>query len=206
VQPALPTAEVLAQAIALTGLGERLGPVVDLHPRGTTEVPEWVWVRTGITDADVHLVPLAGARYHEGGLVVAVSSTQVERSPGHPAGTDLTAAQRDELARHYALRVAETRPAATGERSAVAPEVTPAAPDIEDRRTPGSGVPTASPAADAPVRPAPVRPAPVRPAPGAEPRPEAAPQPRPTGAGGGTGIAAWARPVVRAAVALLRRR
>ncbi|NIZ91685.1 hypothetical protein [Kineococcus rubinsiae] len=194
---ALPAAEVLAEAIAMTGSGERLGPVVDLQPRGAEE-PEWAWVQTGITDSDVRLVPLSGASYHEGGLVVAVSSAQVDRSPRHPAGTDLTAAAREALARHYEVPLDESRPAATGAAPSVAPTITP---DVATEIVPEIA-PEIAPASPEHAN----GPTPVRTAPAPEPRPEPAPEPRPTAAGGPDGLAARALSVVRAAVALLRRR
>ena len=184
----------------MTGSGERLGPVVDLQPRGPEE-PEWAWVQTGITDSDVRLVPLSGASYHEGGLVVAVSSAQVDRSPRHPAGTDLTAAEREALARHYEVPLDESRPAATGGTPAVAPTITPdvtrAAAEHVARPTGDGEAASASAAPDV---------TPVRTAPAPEPRREPAPEPRPTAADGPDGLAARALSVVRAAVALLRRR
>ena len=103
--PELPDAGTLTGTVALTGTGERLGLVVDAHPRAGT--PRWAWVRTGIVETDVSLLPLAGAWFSHDTLVVTSTAAQVEGAPRHPLGSALTPADEEALHDHYGTPAAD---------------------------------------------------------------------------------------------------
>ncbi|MBB2901312.1 outer membrane biosynthesis protein TonB [Kineococcus radiotolerans] len=103
--PELPDAGTLIGTVALTGTGERLGLVVDAHPRAGT--PRWAWVRTGIVETDVSLLPLAGAWFSHDTLVVTSTAAQVEGAPRHPLGSALTPADEEALHDHYGTPAAD---------------------------------------------------------------------------------------------------
>lgn len=78
----LPDAGTLIGTVALTGTGERLGLVVHAHPADPAGVPRWVWVRTGIVETDVSVLPLVGAWFAHDSLVVPFTAAQVEGAAG----------------------------------------------------------------------------------------------------------------------------
>lgn len=84
--------------------GARLGVVADLLFDEATRQPEWAVVELLRADDRFVLVPVAGARQHPRGVVLAVHRRVVRTAPTSAAPPDgLTASHARKLGRHYGL-------------------------------------------------------------------------------------------------------
>jgi hypothetical protein len=84
--------------------GARLGVVADLLFDESTRQPEWVVLELLRAADRFVLVPVAGARQHPRGVVLAVHRRVVRTAPTSAAPPDaLTASQARAVARHYGL-------------------------------------------------------------------------------------------------------
>jgi hypothetical protein len=82
--------------------GARLGVVADLLFDETTRQPEWVVLELLRASDRFVLVPVAGARQHARGVVLAVHRRVVRTAPTSAAPPDgVASAHARKLARHY---------------------------------------------------------------------------------------------------------
>lgn len=95
-------AEELIGARVTGGDGQVVGTVEQVFNDDADGRPVWALIRAGKKDK---FVPLGGSRFSKDGLSVPFDSRQIMSSPEVDAGRHMSAAQADELNRHFGLTV-----------------------------------------------------------------------------------------------------
>jgi stress response protein YsnF len=90
--------------------GDEVGTIDEVFKDDQSGRPSWIRIRTGLFGKKGRLVPLADSRQTERGLVVAFSKQHVKDAPDIDADHHLSAAEVDELNRHYRRRTTGTGP------------------------------------------------------------------------------------------------
>jgi stress response protein YsnF len=86
--------------------GDEVGTIDEVFTDDQSGQPSWIRIRTGLFGKKGRLVPVAGSRRTERGLVVACSKQQIKDAPDIDADRHLSAAEVDELNRYYRSRSA----------------------------------------------------------------------------------------------------
>ena len=99
--------------------GEKLGKIDAIYLDNATNAPEWAAVKTGLFGGHNTLVPLAQASWDGDTLTVPFDKQALKTAPHHDPDAEISAADEDELYRHYGLsagRSASGVDARAGER------------------------------------------------------------------------------------------
>ena len=88
--------------------GDEVGTIDEVFKDDQSGRASWIRIRTGLFGMKGRLVPVAGCRQTERGLVVAFSKQQIKDAPDIDAERHLSAAEVDQLNRHYAMRPSGT--------------------------------------------------------------------------------------------------
>jgi uncharacterized protein (TIGR02271 family) len=94
---------------ALTGApvrgsdGEKLGKIDAIYLDDATDAPEWAAVKSGLFGSHVSLVPLAQADWDGETLTVPFDKQALQAAPHHDPDVAISAADENELYRHYRL-------------------------------------------------------------------------------------------------------
>jgi PRC-barrel domain len=83
--------------------GEKLGKIDAIYLDNATDAPEWAAVKSGLVGGHVSLVPLVQASWDGDTLTVPVDKQALQAAPHHDPDAALSAADEDELYRHYGL-------------------------------------------------------------------------------------------------------
>jgi uncharacterized protein (TIGR02271 family) len=109
----------LAGAPVRSSDGEKLGKIEAIYLDDATDAPEWAAVKSGLFGGHVTLVPLAQAGWDGDTLTVPFDKQALKAAPHHDPDAEISAADEDELYRHYGLsagRSASGVDARAGER------------------------------------------------------------------------------------------
>jgi uncharacterized protein (TIGR02271 family) len=132
---------------ALTGApvrgsdGEKLGKIDAIYLDDATDTPEWAAVKSGLFSSQVSLVPLAQAGWDGETLTVPFDKQALQAAPHHDPDVAISAADENELYRHYGLSAGPSTIAVdpqAGERRDVTD-----APGVQGRDTSGPTTDTA---------------------------------------------------------------
>ncbi len=107
----------LTGAPVRSSAGEKLGKIDAIYLDDATDAPEWVAVKSGLFGGHVSLVPLAQASWDGETLTVPFDKQAVKAAPHHDPDAAITAADEDELYRHYGLNAGRSAPAVDAPRS-----------------------------------------------------------------------------------------
>ena len=83
--------------------GEKLGKIDAIYLDNATDAPEWAAVKSGLFGGHVSLVPLAQADWDGETLTVPFDKQALTAAPHHDPDVAISAADEDELYRHYGL-------------------------------------------------------------------------------------------------------
>jgi len=83
--------------------GEKLGKIDAIYFDNDTDAPEWAAVKSGLFGGHVSLVPLAQASWDGDTLSVPLDKAALKAAPHHDPDVKISAADEDELYRHYGL-------------------------------------------------------------------------------------------------------
>jgi uncharacterized protein (TIGR02271 family) len=83
--------------------GEKLGKIDAIYFDNDTDAPEWAAVKSGLFGGHVSLVPLAQASWDGDTLSVPFDKAALKAAPHHDPDVAISAADEDELYRHYGL-------------------------------------------------------------------------------------------------------
>lgn len=83
--------------------GEKLGKVDAIYFDNDTDRPEWAAVKSGLFGSHVSLVPLAQGTWNNGALTVPFGKDALKTAPHHDPDAALSAADEDDLYRHYGV-------------------------------------------------------------------------------------------------------
>ena len=89
--------------------GEKLGKIGDLYLDGTTDVPAYASVRTGLLGRHESIVPLAGAEERDGDVHLPFDAELVRSAPSLDPDAALDPDEEHALEEHYGRRSAPTR-------------------------------------------------------------------------------------------------
>lgn len=81
----------------------KIGKVGQVYYDDETNRPKWITVNTGLFGINESFVPLEGARFEGGDLILAYDKAQVKDAPNIPEGAHLSRAEEDDLYRHYGI-------------------------------------------------------------------------------------------------------
>jgi uncharacterized protein (TIGR02271 family) len=125
--------------------GEKLGKVDAIYFDNDTDAPEWAAVKSGLFGGHVTLVPLAQAGWDGDTLTVPFDKQALKAAPHHDPDAEISAADEDELYRHYGLsagRSADRSATAVDARAGERRDLTGAA-GVQGRDTSGPTTDTA---------------------------------------------------------------
>lgn len=95
--------QVLHDAEVFDSTGERIGKVGEVYLRDDSRQPAWIVVR--LFRANATMVPLQGARMHDGGgIQVDASKDRIMHAPRLIPESRLSEEDSEELCEHYGLR------------------------------------------------------------------------------------------------------
>lgn len=83
--------------------GEKIGSVSDVYYDAEGGEPQWALVSTGLFGTRSSFVPLLGAEWRHGELLVPFAKDQVQDAPNIDDEGDLNRNEEAELARHYGM-------------------------------------------------------------------------------------------------------
>jgi uncharacterized protein (TIGR02271 family) len=93
----------LAGAPVRSSDGEKLGKIEAIYLDDATDAPEWAAVKSGLFGGHVSLVPLAQSDWDGDTLTVPFDKQALQAAPHHDPDIAISAADEDELYRHYGL-------------------------------------------------------------------------------------------------------
>jgi uncharacterized protein (TIGR02271 family) len=125
--------------------GEKLGKIDAIYLDNATDAPEWAAVKSGLFGGHVSLVPLAQADWDGETLTVPFDKQALTAAPHHDPDVAISAADEDELYRHYGLstgRSADRSATAVDSQASQRRDLT-GAPGVQGRDTSGPTTDTA---------------------------------------------------------------
>jgi uncharacterized protein (TIGR02271 family) len=94
--------------------GQKLGKIDAIYFDNDTDAPEWAAVKSGLFGAHLTLVPLAQASWDGDTLSVPFDKAALHAAPHHDPDVAISAAEEDELYRHYGLTAGRSATAVDG--------------------------------------------------------------------------------------------
>jgi sporulation protein YlmC with PRC-barrel domain len=90
------------------GNGKSVGKIDAIYFDNETDKPEWAAVRTGLFGGHVSLVPLGRSSWDGSALTVPFDKEALTAAPHHDPGTALSAADEQDLYRHYGMSTGQS--------------------------------------------------------------------------------------------------
>jgi len=90
------------------GNGRSVGKIDAIYFDNETDKPEWAAVRTGLFGGHVSLVPLGRSNWDGSALTVPFDKEALKAAPHHDPGTALSAANEQDLYRHYGMSAGQS--------------------------------------------------------------------------------------------------
>jgi uncharacterized protein (TIGR02271 family) len=91
--------------------GEKLGKIDAIYYDDATDTPAWAAVKSGLFGGHITLVPLTQASWDGDTLTVPFDKATLHAAPHHDPDATISAADEDELYRHYGIPGAPPAPA-----------------------------------------------------------------------------------------------
>ncbi len=88
--------------------GDKIGTIGQVYDDDRTNEPKWITVNTGLFGTNESFIPLQGAEFRGGRVVVTYDKATVKDAPNIDDNSHLSAEEEQRLYRHYGLDYRET--------------------------------------------------------------------------------------------------
>lgn len=86
---------------------QKVGTIADVYSDAESNKPDWITIKSGLFGTKKHFAPLAGSREADDGIMLAVTSDQVNDAPSVEADDEISDDEQEALYQHYRRAAAE---------------------------------------------------------------------------------------------------